>query len=64
MQVGEDLLNDTGVPNPRDDSHRTAAGRAGLDADTEHLFQALRQSHRGVGCLGVRYGRLLKRWMV
>ena len=42
FQVGEDLLDDIGVLNARDDSHRPAAGRAGLDVDTEHPFQALR----------------------
>jgi hypothetical protein len=37
--MGEDLLDDIGVLNARDDSHRPAAGRAGLDVDTEHPLQ-------------------------
>jgi hypothetical protein len=57
--VGEDLLDDTGVLNARDDAHRPAAGRAGLDVNTEHPFQALRPGHRGAAfgrcrLLGIR----------
>ena len=45
--MGEDLLDDHRVFDARDDSHRTAAGRAGLDVDPEHPLEALRLSHRG-----------------
>ena len=37
IQVGEDLLDDIGVLNARDDSHRPAAGRAGLDVDPDQI---------------------------
>jgi len=47
IQVGEDLLDDVGILNARDDSYRTAADRAGLDVDPEDPFQALRPGHRG-----------------
>lgn len=46
-QVGEDLLDDVGILDERDDPHRPAGGRADLDVDPEHRFQALRPSHRG-----------------
>jgi hypothetical protein len=45
--VGEDLLDDLRVLNAYDDPHRTAAGRTGLDVDTENPFQALRPGYRG-----------------
>jgi hypothetical protein len=40
--VGEDLLDDGGILDASDDSHRPAAGRAGLDVDPEHPLEALR----------------------
>ena len=35
--MGEDLLDDIGVLNARNDSHRPAAGRAGLDVDPDQI---------------------------
>jgi len=55
IQVGEDLLDDVGVLNARDDPHRTTAGRAGLYVDAEHPLQPLRPGHRGAGYPSVRY---------
>jgi hypothetical protein len=44
--VGEDLLDDVGILDTGDDSHRPAAGQARLDIDPEDPFQPLRPSHR------------------
>jgi hypothetical protein len=35
--VGEDLLADIGVLNARNDSHRPATGRAGLNIDPDQI---------------------------
>jgi hypothetical protein len=53
--VSNDLLDDVGILNSRDDSHAPAAGRAGLDVDTEDAFQTLRLDDRGSSYAGVRY---------
>ena len=47
IHVGEDLIDYLGIFDARDDSHRSATGRAGLDIDREDPFQALRPYHRG-----------------
>ena len=43
---------------------RTAAGRAGLDVDTEHPFQALRPGHRGAAFGRCRFIQILCRRML
>jgi len=45
--VGEDLLDDVGTLDVRDDPRRPAAGRTGLDIDLEDPLDALRPGHRG-----------------
>jgi hypothetical protein len=62
--VGEDLLDDIGILNARADPHRPAAGRAGLDVDTEPPLEALRLGRRGKAYPYVRYWYISKRWMV
>jgi hypothetical protein len=47
IQVGEDLLDYDRVFDTGNDPHCPATGRAGLDVDTEHPFQALRPGHCG-----------------
>jgi len=42
IKVGEDLLDDVGIFDARDDPHRPAAGRTGLDVDPENPLEALR----------------------
>jgi hypothetical protein len=55
IRVGEDLLDDVGVLNARDDPHCTATGRAALDVDPKDTLQALRPSDRGAAfrCRGL-----------
>jgi len=47
IQVGEDLLDDLGILDARNDPHCSAADRTGLDVDAENPLEALRPSHRG-----------------
>ena len=47
IQVGEDLLDDLRILDARDDPHRPAAGRTGLDIDPEDPLEALRPGHCG-----------------
>ena len=57
IKVGEDLLDDVGIFDARDDPHRPAAGRTGLDVDPENPLEALRPGHRGTAfgrCLVLR----------
>jgi hypothetical protein len=46
--MGEDLLDDLGILDARNDPHCPAAGRTSLDVDAEGPFQALRPGHRRV----------------
>jgi hypothetical protein len=48
IQMGEDLLDDLGILDARNDPHCPAAGRTSLDVDAEGPFQALRPGHRRV----------------
>ncbi len=45
IQVGEDFLDDIGILYARDDPHRSAASRAGLNVDPEYPLEALRPGH-------------------
>jgi hypothetical protein len=57
--VGENLLDYLGILDTGNDSHCSAADRAGLDVNTEDpLFQALSSGHRGAGYPSVRYWRV------
>jgi hypothetical protein len=47
IEVIEDLLDDIGILDARDDPHRSAASRTGLDVDPENPLGALRPAHRG-----------------
>jgi len=46
-EVREDRLDHRRIFDARDDAHRAAAARAGLDVDAEHALQTLRPAHRG-----------------
>ena len=46
-EVDEDFPEHLGILDARDDAHRPATGRAGLDVDPEHPLGALRPGHRG-----------------
>jgi len=46
-EVSEDRLDHHRIFDARDDAHRAAAARAGLDVDAEHALQALCPAHRG-----------------
>lgn len=64
IQVSKDLLDDLGIFSARDDPHRPAAGRAGLDLDTEDPFEALQSAHRGAPFGGCRLPWILPRFML
>jgi hypothetical protein len=50
-EVSEGRLDHHRIFDARDDAHRAAAARAGLDVDTEHALQALCPAHRIKGGL-------------
>jgi hypothetical protein len=51
IQRGEDLLDDLGVIDARNDPHCPAAGRTSLDVDAEGPLQALRQVIAAYPCV-------------
>jgi len=48
IEVIEDLLDDIEILDARNDPHRSAASRTGLDVDPENPLLVLRPAHRGM----------------